>query len=79
MCGITFKNYGAHIDDYEFPYLTASCTIGITKKEIDVFLERLHKVFVSFQKQKQKKSLPATPVNSATPLASTTLFHPSTQ
>ena len=57
VCGIQFGCYGAHIDNYPYPYLTASCTIGISQYEIDVFLERLEKVFSTFYKQKQRGKL----------------------
>ncbi len=53
--GFQFKGYGAHIDDYPFPYLTASCTIGIEKEEILVFIDRLQKALTSFVKSIAKK------------------------
>ena len=39
--GITFKSYGAHLDDFPVPYLTAACALGVSTGEIDVFLGRL--------------------------------------
>lgn len=41
--GFKFKNYGAHADDYPFPYLATACAIGATKEELEVFLGRLKK------------------------------------
>ena len=45
ISGIEFQAYGAHVDSYPVPYLCCSCTIGITKHDIDVFFERLKKCF----------------------------------
>ena len=51
VCGFTFKNYGASINEYpEIPYMTAACSVGLTKKEVDWFLERLGDSFDEIQK-----------------------------
>lgn len=45
VAGITFEGFGAHSDNYPFsPYLTAAAAIGMTKNEVDRFIERLNKV-----------------------------------
>ena len=51
--GIPFKSYGAHCDEYLFPYLTIACSIGASKNEIDSFMKRLDKAL-----QEYKKSFP---------------------
>ncbi|KAK5583867.1 hypothetical protein RB653_005471 [Dictyostelium firmibasis] len=43
--GIEFNNYGSHIENYSTSYLTVACAIGITKIEIDTFIQRLSKLF----------------------------------
>lgn len=46
VCGINFLNYGSHSDKYPFlPYLTAACAIGMSKQEIDAFIEKLEETF----------------------------------
>eukprot|EP00727_Mastigamoeba_balamuthi_P005477 m51a1_g1549 putative o-phosphoseryl-trna selenium transferase-like (648) ;mRNA; r:570341-574802 len=44
VCGVEFASYGAHADGYPLPYLTAACAIGVTRGDIDTFVERLDKV-----------------------------------
>ncbi|XP_048237415.1 O-phosphoseryl-tRNA(Sec) selenium transferase-like [Haliotis rufescens] len=44
ICGFTFKNYGAHHDNYPCTYLTAAAAIGMTKHDVDAFIARLDKV-----------------------------------
>lgn len=59
VCGIKFKNYGSHIDEYpEIPYMTAACSVGLTKKEIDWFIERLGESFDEIQKMFNKLHKP---------------------
>lgn len=43
--GVEFRGWGAHCEDYPTSYLTAGVGIGMTKDEIDVFIQRLDKVF----------------------------------
>jgi len=45
-----FKNWGAHTDDLFSPYLTASATIGVTKKDIDTFIKHLRQVLSKVHK-----------------------------
>ncbi|KAI6659469.1 O-phosphoseryl-tRNA(Sec) selenium transferase isoform X2 [Oopsacas minuta] len=40
----TFKNFGAHCNDNIYGYLTCSASLGISKKEIDIFIKRLDSV-----------------------------------
>ena len=43
--GVDFVGWGAHCDNYPHCNLTAGVGIGMTKPEIDVFIQRLDKVF----------------------------------
>ncbi|KAJ3430399.1 soluble liver antigen/liver pancreas antigen [Anaeramoeba flamelloides] len=45
-----FKNYGAHTKNYPREYLTLSCAIGMTKKQINIFIKRLQSVIKEFEK-----------------------------
>ncbi|KAI9209895.1 soluble liver antigen/liver pancreas antigen [Polychytrium aggregatum] len=45
VCGIDFDGYGAHIDNYPVSYLNVAAAIGMREPEIDMFFERLEKVF----------------------------------
>ncbi|KYR00610.1 O-phosphoseryl-tRNA(Sec) selenium transferase [Tieghemostelium lacteum] len=51
ISSIDFLNYGSHIDHYPFSYLTVACAIGIQKEEIDLFIERLDKLFLENNKK----------------------------
>ncbi|EGC37855.1 hypothetical protein DICPUDRAFT_149505 [Dictyostelium purpureum] len=42
--GLEFNYYGSHIDGYPTSYLTVACAIGVTKSEIDKFIQRLSKL-----------------------------------
>ena len=44
VVGVLFSGYGAHTNDYPSHYLTMACAIGITKNEIDDFLQVLEKI-----------------------------------
>ena len=48
-----FSNWGSHHDNYPTAYFTAAAAIGMSREEIDVFLERLDKVFVKFRKRRE--------------------------
>ena len=45
-----FANWGAHTSYYPDVYFTAACSIGLTSKEIDTFLERLENVWNKYEK-----------------------------
>lgn len=40
-----FAGWGSHISRYPCSYFTAACAIGLSESEIDVFMERLRKVY----------------------------------
>ena len=46
-----FKGFGAHVDEYPFPYFTAAAAIGLTIEDVDLFVKRIKKVFVHFDKK----------------------------
>merc|ERR1719326_1921818 len=50
VAGIHFKGYGAHVDEYPTPYLTAAAAIGLTDHEIDVFVQKLDAVLTKIEK-----------------------------
>ncbi|XP_055548376.1 O-phosphoseryl-tRNA(Sec) selenium transferase isoform X2 [Wyeomyia smithii] len=45
IAGHSFQAWGAHCDFASVPYLTASAAIGVSRDEIDTFLEKLRRVF----------------------------------
>jgi O-phospho-L-seryl-tRNASec:L-selenocysteinyl-tRNA synthase len=50
VAGIWFDGFGAHTDKYPFsPYLTAAAAVGMTKHEVDIFVERIEKVLSSLR------------------------------
>ncbi len=51
---LTFVGYGAHCNNYPVPYLTAACSLGMTAKEVDLFIARLDKVLLRAAKKKKK-------------------------
>ena len=51
VAGVSFANYGAHSNDCPQPYLTAAAAIGTTTKEVDMFVERLGKVFEEYRRK----------------------------
>jgi O-phospho-L-seryl-tRNASec:L-selenocysteinyl-tRNA synthase len=50
IAGFKFSSYGAHIDSYPVPYVVCSCTLGIKKKDIDLFVQRLYSAMNSKDK-----------------------------
>ncbi|XP_061392814.1 O-phosphoseryl-tRNA(Sec) selenium transferase [Musca vetustissima] len=48
--GYEFKNWGTHEDSACLPYLTAAASIGITRKDIDVFIKKLSELLESLRK-----------------------------
>ena len=56
QCGIEFKNYGSHIDNYSnMPYMTIACSIGIQRNEIDQFFVKLNESFNELEKKYNKQ------------------------
>jgi O-phosphoseryl-tRNA(Sec) selenium transferase len=53
--GIEFTSWGAHKSFYPMSYFTAACTIGLTELEIDLFIDRLNKVWKKYEKTDAKK------------------------
>lgn len=52
---IHFTGYGSHVNEYHCAYLTVAAALGVTKREIDVFVERLHNVFAEVEKKSSSK------------------------
>jgi len=55
MGGNEFKGFGSSTDEYPHAYMTAACAIGVTKKEVDEFFNRLDKTLKEFKKKISKK------------------------
>merc|ERR1712137_1278939 len=53
---ITFEQYGAHINDYPHHYLTVAAAVGITKGEIDTFMQRLRTTLKSYIKKSKSNT-----------------------
>ncbi|BFZ10051.1 hypothetical protein BsWGS_13090 [Bradybaena similaris] len=51
VSGFSFKNFGAHSDNYPTAYLTAAASVGMTKSDVDIFIQRLEKVLSKFKGQ----------------------------
>ncbi|XP_067123311.1 O-phosphoseryl-tRNA(Sec) selenium transferase isoform X1 [Centruroides vittatus] len=49
-----FIGWGSHSDKYPYSYLTVAAAIGITKQDVDTFLNRLNKVFVKLHQRNAK-------------------------
>ena len=49
-----FTNWGSHHNSYPTAYFTVAAAIGMKREEVDVFLERLDKVFVKFRKKREE-------------------------
>jgi len=51
VCGFSFKNYGSGMDNYSnLPFVTAAASMGLTRRECDMFLERLVGCFEEIKK-----------------------------
>jgi len=40
ICGRSFVGFGAHLDDYPVPYLTAACAIGIQQSGLNTIFHK---------------------------------------
>eukprot|EP01136_Pigoraptor_vietnamica_P011233 Opistho-1_new@3591 len=59
--GHSFAGFGAHYDEYPTPYLTAAAALGITREDIDTFVDRLDRTLA-----KAKAQRPNTQTDTAT-------------
>jgi O-phospho-L-seryl-tRNASec:L-selenocysteinyl-tRNA synthase len=48
VCGIKFTSYGSHINDFPTPYLNVAAAIGMTKRDVDLFIQRLDSTLHDF-------------------------------
>ena len=55
ISGFEFDGYGSSTDAYPCAYMTAACSIGVTREEVDLFFARLDKTMAEFQKKRSKK------------------------
>ena len=59
VCGHTFQGFGAHTDSYHFSYLTAAAAVGMSTHEVDIFIKRLDKVLVKYNRSTLPDCVPA--------------------
>mmetsp|Transcript_3786 Transcript_3786/g.4357 ORF Transcript_3786/g.4357 Transcript_3786/m.4357 type:complete len:87 (-) Transcript_3786:103-363(-) len=59
VAGTSFEGYGASYSNYHSHYITAACSIGITKEEIDILATRLEKCFAEAYSKILNKAVPA--------------------
>lgn len=52
VSGYTFKGFMSHTNSYHCAYLNAASAIGMSKRDIDVFLKRLDKCLKTLAKGK---------------------------
>lgn len=51
-----FLGWGAHCKNYPTPYITCAASVGITEKDIDLFIKRLDKVFTKIKRNEDLDS-----------------------
>jgi len=49
--GYEFEGWGASCKNYLFPYITAAASIGVTKMDIDYFIEKLEECIFKLKKK----------------------------
>ncbi|XP_038608167.1 O-phosphoseryl-tRNA(Sec) selenium transferase [Tachyglossus aculeatus] len=65
--GYTFKGFMSHSSNYPCAYLNVASAIGMSKRDVDLFLKRLDKCFKAFSKEKSEENNdPEVKVNEAT-------------
>lgn len=47
VAGIQFHGYGSSCDDYPHDYMTAAAALGASRRDIDVFIEKVKKCWLS--------------------------------
>lgn len=61
VSGHTFSGFMSHSDSYPCPYLNAASAIGITKKDVEIFIKRLDKCLKDFKKEAKRNNQPSSP------------------
>ena len=56
ISGYEFQNWGSHCNNYPYSYFTIACTIGITEKDINLFIDRLQKCLYKYYHHKDYKN-----------------------
>ncbi|XP_053653555.1 O-phosphoseryl-tRNA(Sec) selenium transferase [Cherax quadricarinatus] len=57
IAGVKFIGWGSHSKNYPHPYLTAAACIGITKMDVETFVQRLDKCLEKFKGSKAPVSV----------------------
>lgn len=55
VCGFLFKSYGSSFSGYSTPYITAACAVGLSREEINLFIQRLTTQLDLFHRQETPK------------------------
>lgn len=53
--GVQFISWGSHFSNYPVSYLTAACSVGLSEREIILFIDRLQKTWTKYEKSKLQK------------------------
>ena len=65
ISGREFHGYGSHCNAYPHPYLACACAIGMTKADVDTFLQRMQKCVREFKAavraEERRKGSPTDP------------------
>jgi len=56
VAGIPFRGWGSSASEYPYSYFTAACAVGLTEKEVNLYLTRLDAAFKEFKKKRVKKA-----------------------
>eukprot|EP00053_Salpingoeca_punica_P000056 m.27107 g.27107 ORF g.27107 m.27107 type:complete len:516 (+) comp10035_c0_seq1:1396-2943(+) len=67
----TFKSYGAHFDSYPCAYLTAAAAMGVTERDVDLFIARLDKAFDQYKRHAARTTSTSVPTQPANTTATT--------
>lgn len=54
ISGYEFQNWGSHCNNYPYSYFTIACSIGITEKDINLFIDRLQKCLYKYYHKDNK-------------------------
>ena len=54
ISGHQFVGYGASADLYPDTYMTAACSIGLTRSEVDTFITRLERAIGEYTRQMKR-------------------------
>ncbi len=56
ICGTRLQGFGSSTDNYPYTYMTAACAIGVTRAEIDRFVDTLDKTLLEAKKKRARNA-----------------------